>query len=152
MIQGRTIEGIVDACVYIACRLQKIPRTLKEIATKSRFTQKEIGRNYRFIIRELDIHLPPIKAISFIPRFAQDLNLNGRVSQRVFRLLNAARNDLVTVGKAPSGVAAAGLYLAPILEGDSRTQSEISNVASVSEVTIRVRYKELVDKLGIALT
>ena len=46
-------------------------------------------------------------------------------------------------------MAAATLYIASVLCGERRTQREVADVAGVTEVTIRNRYKEIVDKLDI---
>ena len=43
------------------------------------------------------------------------------------------------------GLAAAAVYAAALLSNEKVTQSEVSGVADVSEVTIRNRYKELLD-------
>ncbi|MCS7131899.1 MAG: transcription initiation factor IIB, partial [Hadesarchaea archaeon] len=57
LIRGRSIEGVAAAALYAACRECKVPRTLDEIAEVSRVGKKEIGRSYRFITRELLMHL-----------------------------------------------------------------------------------------------
>jgi transcription initiation factor TFIIIB Brf1 subunit/transcription initiation factor TFIIB len=57
LIRGRSIEGVAGAALYAACRECKVPRTLDEIAEVSRVSKKEISRSYRFIARELLIHL-----------------------------------------------------------------------------------------------
>jgi len=36
-----------------------------------------------------------------------------------------------------------------LLTGEKRTQREIADVVGVTEVTIRNRYKEIIDKLGL---
>ncbi len=54
-------------------------------------------------------------------------------------------------GKGPTGIAAAAIYIASILEGVPKTQRDIADVAGVTEVTIRNRYKEMVEKIGIDL-
>ena len=46
-------------------------------------------------------------------------------------------------------MAAAALYVASLLEGEKKTQREVAEVAHVTEVTVRNRYKELVEKLHI---
>ena len=51
LIRGRSIEGVVAASLYAACRRCKVPRTLDEIAEVSRVTKKEVGRTYRFLTR-----------------------------------------------------------------------------------------------------
>jgi transcription initiation factor TFIIB len=48
-------------------------------------------------------------------------------------------------------MAAASLYIASVLCGERRTQREIADVAGVTEVTIRNRYKEITKKLDIAI-
>ena len=44
-------------------------------------------------------------------------------------------------------MAAAASYIASILTGERRTQREVAEIAQVTEVTIRNRYKELAERL-----
>ena len=44
------------------------------------------------------------------------------------------------------------IYIASLLEGDIRTQKEVAQAAQVTEVTIRNRYKELVERLLFEVT
>ena len=60
-----------------------------------------------------------------------------------------AENRDLTSGRGPTGVAAAAIYIASISLNERRTQREVAEVAGVTEVTIRNRYKELTEKLGI---
>jgi transcription initiation factor TFIIB len=43
------------------------------------------------------------------------------------------------------GLAAAAVYAASLLTNEKVTQSEVSEVANISEVTIRNRYHELLE-------
>jgi transcription initiation factor TFIIB len=149
LIRGRTIEGVIAAVLYIACRKLRIPITLKEIARNSRMDAKTLGRCYRFIMKKINIDIPVISPKDFVPRFAEELNLPIRVERRAIRILESARKKLITSGKAPSGLAAAALYIASMIEGHHTTQREIGEVAKVTEVTIRNRYKELVSELEL---
>jgi transcription initiation factor TFIIB len=47
------------------------------------------------------------------------------------------------------GVAAAAVYIASVSTGERRTQKEVADVAGVTEVTIRNRYRELKKALGL---
>ncbi len=47
------------------------------------------------------------------------------------------------------GVAAAAIYIASVLSDEHRIQREVADVAGVTEVTIRNRYKEMVDKMHL---
>jgi len=55
----------------------------------------------------------------------------------------------ITAGKDPAGLAAVAIYVASLLENERRTQKGIAQVAQVTEVTVRNRYKELMKELGI---
>ena len=55
-------------------------------------------------------------------------------------------------GKSPVGLAAAAVYAAALLTNEKVTQSEVSEVANISEVTIRNRYKELLEAEDTGLT
>jgi transcription initiation factor TFIIB len=52
------------------------------------------------------------------------------------------------ISRGPTGIAAAAIYLAAKRRKKDRTQSEVAQVAGVTEVTIRNRYKELCEHLG----
>jgi transcription initiation factor TFIIB len=149
LIRGRSIEGVAAAALYAACRQCDVPRTLDEIADSSRVSRKEIGRTYRFIARELKLKLMPTTPDNYIPRFCSDLRLSSDAQQRTMEILKQAADRELTSGRGPTGIAAAAIYIAGILSGERRTQREVAEVAGVTEVTIRNRYKELAERLDI---
>ncbi len=150
--RGITMEVLVAAALYTACRARKIPRTLDEIAEKSHTSKKHIGSWFRRLIRKLKISIPISKPMDFISRFSNELKLSGKVSSRAIELLEDAKEEGITYGKVPTGLAATALYIAGILEDERRTKREISRVGQVSEVTVRNRYKEFVENLEIDVT
>jgi transcription initiation factor TFIIB len=149
LIRGRLIEAVVAAVLYTVCRTYNVPRTLNEMAEASGLTKKEIGRTYRFLVRELKLEVPLTNPIYYIPRFASELNLSGEVQEEARKILeNAIKKGLIS-GRGPTGVAAAAVYIAGLRLGERRTQKEVANVAGVTEVTIRNRYRELKKRLNI---
>jgi transcription initiation factor TFIIB len=151
LIRGRSIEGVVAASLYGACRQCSVPRTLDEIASTSRVGRKEIGRTYRFMTRELRLKLMPTSPEDYISRFCSELKLSGEVQTKTMEILKQANDKELTSGRGPTGVAAAAIYIASILANERRTQREVADKAGVTEVTIRNRYKELTEKLGIQI-
>ncbi|MHA1279187.1 MAG: transcription initiation factor IIB [Candidatus Helarchaeota archaeon] len=149
LIRGRSIEGVCAAALYASCRQCRIPRTLEEIASIAKVNKKEIGRNYRYIARKLSINIPPTDPIDYISRFVSDLQLSGLVQKRAIEILRRAVSIGLTSGRGPMGLAAASIYIASLLLNERRTQREIAETAKVTEVTVRNRYKELIDKLEI---
>ena len=150
LVRGRSIDKLLVATVYISCRLCKVPRTLDEMEKATGIDQKTIGKNYRFLARELGIKLTPISPNDYIPRFASRLGLSSQVEVRSIEIINQAKDIGLTSGKDPASVAAATLYGTSMLFGERRTQSEIARTLGVTEVTIRNRFKELSSELDFA--
>ena len=151
LVRGRSIEGVVAAAIYLACRIRKLPRTLDEIAEYSRVERKDIARCYRLLLRELSIKVTTTDPADFVPRIAHALGLPGSVVKVAIEILKEAREYGITGGNDPVGLAAAAVYLACEKLGIERPQKEIASVAGVTEVTVRNRYKELTEALSIKI-
>jgi transcription initiation factor TFIIB len=147
LIRGRSIQGVTSAAIYLACRQCGLPRTLEEIAQASNVNKKEVGRSYRFLIKELNYFIPPLKPSQYITKFSNQLTMQGKVEEIAHKILAAAKELKLTSGRGPTGIAAAASYIASVLTGERKTQREIAEIAQVTEVTIRNRYKELVERL-----
>jgi transcription initiation factor TFIIB len=145
LLPGRSIEGVSTASLYAAARQAGTPRSLDEIAAVSRVDKDEIARTYRYVVRELNLEIEPADPESYVPRFASDLDLSDEVERRARSLLRNAKEQGVHSGKSPVGLAAAAVYAASLLTNEKVTQSEVSEVANISEVTIRNRYHELLE-------
>lgn len=149
LVRGRSIESVIAALTYAVSREFDSPRTLDEISEASGVEKREIGRTYRYIARELAIRILPADPTTFVPRFTSMLGLSDRVQAKALEILRKANKHDITSGKGPTGVAAAAIYVATVLIGEKRTQREVADIVGVTEVTIRNRYKELIEKLGI---
>ncbi len=152
LVRGRSIEAMVAATVYAASRIKKLPRTIDEIAQDSRVSKKDLGRCYRLILRNLDIKIPIASPIDYVFRIGTELNLSGKTQQAAIEILKKAKEEGLTGGKDPTGLAASAIYISSIKGNERRTQREIASIARVTEVTVRNRYKELVKELGIKIT
>ncbi len=149
LVRGRSMESVIAACIYAACRSYNIPRTLDEIAATSDVPRKEIGRTYRFMIRKLGIKVKPSSPKDYISRFSSILHLSPKAQNEALKILKKADVSELTSGRGPAGIAAAALYVAALMNNEKKTQREVADVAGITEVTIRNRYKELIDRLGI---
>jgi transcription initiation factor TFIIB len=151
LVRGRSIEGVTAAALYAACRQCLVPRTLDEICNIAHISRKEIGRTYRYVSRELGLKLLPTSPEDYISRFCSELKLSGDVQAKTLEILQEAAHRELTSGRGPTGIAAASLYIASVLCGERRTQREVADIAGVTEVTIRNRYKEIAEKLDIGI-
>ncbi len=149
LVRGRSMESVVAGALYAACRRHDVPRTLDELSEASGIEKKEIGRTYRFITRELGIKILPSNPADYIARFSTSLKLNPETQTKSVEIIEKAQHVELTSGRGPTGIAAAALYVAALINGEKRTQREVADVAGVTEVTIRNRYKELLEKLDL---
>ncbi|MFP9059467.1 transcription initiation factor IIB [Natrialbaceae archaeon A-chndr2] len=145
LLPGRSIEGVATAALYAAARQAGTPRSLDEISAVSRVDRMELTRTYRYIVRQLNLEIKPADPESYVPRFISDLDLSDETERRARDLLGSAREKGVHSGKSPVGLAAASVYAAALLTNEKVTQNDVSEVANISEVTIRNRYKELLE-------
>jgi transcription initiation factor TFIIB len=143
LIRGRTIQSLVVACIYMACRQCGVIRTLEEVANAANMTKKEAARNYRLLLKELRQSVPQAKPSGYISKIVNNLTISGETERLAIQILSEASNLRLTNGRGPGGIAAACIYIGTSLTGERRTQGEIAKEAQVTEVTIRNRYKEL---------
>ena len=149
LIRGRSIHNVTAAAIYMSCRQCGVPRTLDEIAASSSLNKKDIGRSYRFMVRELEAFVPPSTSRNYAARFSNKLMISGKAEAIAIRILEIAKQMKLTSGRGPTGIAAAATYIATVLTNERKTQREIAEIANVTEVTIRNRYKELLERLFI---
>ncbi|MFW5904399.1 MAG: transcription initiation factor IIB, partial [Candidatus Saliniplasma sp.] len=122
LIRGRSINSVVAASLYAACRKAGVPRTLDEIAEATSSDRKEIGRTYRFLSRELVLKLKPTKPQEYLSRFCSELGLSGKVQKLAKNIIDKAEDRELISGKGPTGLAAASIYIASINANERRTQ------------------------------
>ena len=148
LIRGRSIDGMVTASLYLACRKKQAPLTLKDITSVASVSPKELGRCVRILLHELNIKSTPSDYNALIHRLGGALKLTMATRKLATDIMLKAREKGITVGKNPMSIAAASLYIAAIKTGERRTQQEIAKVARTTPVTIRNRFKELLHSLG----
>ena len=149
LVRGRSISALIAASLYAACRDTDTPRTLKDVAAACNIKKKDIARCYRLLIREMELKMPVVNPIRCISRISSKAGLSEKTKRRALLILKKAEAARNTAGKDPMGLAAAALYVACVLEGESKTQKDVAEAAGVTEVTIRNRYKGLKASLDI---
>jgi transcription initiation factor TFIIB len=146
LTRGRTIVGMLAAALYIACREMGTPRTLKDISIRSNIKRKDIARNCRLLIRELDIKVPIADPMKCIATIANAAEISEKTKRKAFNLMDELVKKEVPAGKHPMSLAATILFVACRKTGEYRTQVDIAKAAGVTEVTIRNRFKDLSTK------
>jgi transcription initiation factor TFIIB len=147
LIRGRTISGIMAAAIYAACREIGTPYTLRDIAAIGNIKRKDIARNYRKLLFELDLKVPNADPMKCISKVANKANLTENTKREAIGIMKEVSKREIAAGKDPMGLAASVLYVSCLKTGEDRSQTQIANASGVTEVTVRNRYKELKSKL-----
>src|SRR5215212_5907264 len=149
LVRGRTISGVLAAAIYIACREMGISRTLKDIAEFSNIRPKELAKSYRLLCLELDLKVPIVDPMKCIAKVANKANLSEKTKRQAAEIMNNVTKREISTGKNPMGLAASVLYMSSLKNGENIAQYHFSDAAGVTEVTLRNRYKDLMNRLEL---
>ncbi|MHA1785407.1 MAG: transcription initiation factor IIB [Candidatus Helarchaeota archaeon] len=144
LLKGRSIKSMVAAAIYIVCRRNNVPISLKSITNLSLESEKTIRKAYRTVLQELDIKVNSIDATSLISRIGGELGISNQIEKRARAIVEKAKKNNSLIGKDPKGIAAAAIYISCLESGKRKSQTSIAKAANVTEVTLRNRYKELI--------
>ncbi|KAK6144059.1 hypothetical protein DH2020_020879 [Rehmannia glutinosa] len=168
-LRGRNQDAILAACLYIACRQEDKPRTMKEICSVANgATKKEIGRAKEFIVKQLELEMGQamemgtIHAGDFLRRFCSHLGMTNQAVKaaqeavqkseeldiRCFHIslpefLVLRLSNVNSLRRSPISIAAAIIYIITQLSDDKKLLKDISLATGVAEGTIRNSYKDL---------
>ncbi|KAL5719907.1 hypothetical protein ACHQM5_012650 [Ranunculus cassubicifolius] len=146
-IRGRNQDAILAACLYIACRQEDKPRTVKEICSVANgATKKEIGRAKEYIVKQLEVEMGPmemgaIHAGDFLRRFCSHLGMTNQTVKAAQEVVQ--KSEELDIRRSPISVAAAVIYMVTQLSDDRKLLRDISMATGVAEGTIRNSYKDL---------
>jgi len=143
LLRGRSINGMIAACAYYACKDEKVPITLQEILEEASINDNIVKKCYKILVRELNLKISHINPVSLIPRYCADLSLGIEVEKEAMRVLQNFIRKTSISGKDPKGLCAGSIYLISKLRNVKVSQKDISRIIGVTEVTLRSRYKEL---------
>jgi transcription initiation factor TFIIB len=151
LVRGRSINAIIAASLYAACRKSGTPRTLREISEASLVEKKDVARCYRLLLQEIEFHMPTAQPFTFISKVAEKNGISGKAQGEAIAILKEAKQKRFSAGKDPVGMAAAALYIACVQNNEKITQKDIAEAAGVTEVTVRNRYKALQNQLNLKM-
>jgi transcription initiation factor TFIIB len=152
LLKGRSIKGMAAACLYAAFRNNNLPRTFQEILNESPISEKTIKKCFKIVFNHFNLKLPQTDIISFIPRYTSALGLNSDIEKCAIKILQNHLRKVPNSGKNPKGLCAGAIYFASKMKNSGVTQKEIGEVVDITEVTLRSRYKDIIENLDFFIT
>jgi transcription initiation factor TFIIIB Brf1 subunit/transcription initiation factor TFIIB len=110
------------------------------------------SQQYPSYLQQVSIHSAATVAIDhYISKLANNAKIDTKVERLAIDIANKTSNHFLADGKSPHGLAAAYIYMAAALLGSSLSQVEISEIAGITEVTIRNRCKDILCNFKITI-
>jgi transcription initiation factor TFIIB len=148
--KSKSISGMAAASIYLACRRTNVNRSLKEIANAAGVQNRAAAKYYRLLINSVESnYIPPPSVQKYISKLVNKEKINPRVERLAYELSEKANESEISSGKTPAGLAAAYVYIASVMCGEHIPQREIAEFAEVTEVTVRNRCREILEKFVI---
>ncbi len=150
--RGEMIRAYIAAAIFIASRVTGVPRSFSSIIRELNVEEEKARHAYRAII---ELHGGKIKArvykpVDYIPMISTKLGLSKSTQELMYRLARAVEKLNLIHGKSPIAITAAIAYISSSINGEKKNQREIADaIGSFTDVAIRNRYREIIDKLYI---
>jgi transcription initiation factor TFIIIB Brf1 subunit/transcription initiation factor TFIIB len=110
------------------------------------------SQQYQSYIQQVSLRSTATVAIDhYISKLANNAKIDTKVERLAIDIAHKTSNHFLADGKSPHGLAAAYIYMAAALLGSSLSQVEISEIAGITEVTIRNRCKDILCNFKIAI-
>jgi len=143
LVKGRSITTLMAASLYAACRDTETPRTLNDITAAINIKRKDLACCYRMLVKELGLKIPVVDSVQCIARIASNAGLSEKTKRYAVKILKKAKQNEISAGKDPMGLAASALYISTIRLKVNCSQKIIAQASGVTEVTVRNRCKDL---------
>lgn len=140
---AHNVATTAAACLYVACKVERVPRTVDEFVEATDVDRTQLLRRAKEVTSELGIDLSGFAdASQYVDRYADELGLPAHIADRAREVVDCCEDAGIAGGKSPSGWAAAAIYNACVEADMDVRQDTLTELADVTHVTIRNRYKE----------
>ncbi|GEM_PF-6298181 len=165
IVKGRSVYAMIEGAIYamikkygLPINLDRLAATIAEIrksekpdqAKDIRYLKKqvksEILKNYNLLRSKIGgkFFAPHHTMPPYIDKYSEDLKVSDEVRRLAREIFKVAKERRLTVGRNPSGIAAASIYVAAkILKRRDIQQRKVARQAGITEVTLRNRSREL---------
>lgn len=152
LTKARASDSLVAASLFIGCKLFSVPKSMKEIAEASKIDLKTLGKAYKLLLRSLKIKTVAASPQDFLAKFCSAIGISNNAQSDARKLLSQYNKMALTSGKNPTSLAATAIYIASLKNKERVTQKRISEVANITETTLRNRCAEMLRALKMKVS
>lgn len=141
-------RSMIAACVFYACKMQREPRSPKEIADIYELEIKHVHRGCRKILDYIDLNstfyqIRNSQSADFIERLAKKLELDKKYIELSKDVCNNIHKLDIASTHEPPSVAAGCILLVANTYNINISKKQISEIFDISDVTISKTYRKI---------
>lgn len=164
---NRSMQAHVAACIFIACRQFRVPRTFKEVIHLTGVHDKQFIASVKVLKQKFEGTgiaalaagqrgapvggAAPAEALSadqiaasaedIVVRFCSNLALPPNVQTAACEIVRTVTNLGTLTGRSPITVATSCIYFTAALLGKGKSAGEIASVGGIAEGTVKFAYR-----------
>lgn len=147
--RGINRKALIASCIYMACKLDCVPRSTKEIAQIFNLNQSALNRGCKQFQNIMNMNMESTTSEDFIERFCSNLNIDREIRDLCRSVvINADISGVVSMN-IPSSVVAGAIYLCSQVCGLNLSKKEIGPACGTSAVTLSKCYNKLYENRSI---
>ncbi|ALG97213.1 Zinc finger, TFIIB-type domain protein [Sulfolobales Virus YNP2] len=142
-------DALIAVVLYYASQINNIPLSLQELKARFDLSERAVWKALKRINEVVPYFKPKVNTpTKYIPIILNKLNLPLTVETKVVEIVEQMQKRGLTSGKSRLAFGAAAVYIASKLMDINKTQKEIAETLNISELVLRMRYKEILNILG----
>ena len=158
-LKNKSTVAIACAMVYMGCKKCDAIRSMQELVgaicpqKEVRLKTRLANRYYRTLVLETGSpRSEPIPIDKYISKISNISETGGHAERLALRLAHKTKNQDISNGRDPGGLAAAYLCIASMLLSPDNIQRDITEASGVTNVTVRGRCKAILSTYDIRIT
>ena len=146
--KGRGTEEVLAGCIFLGCKLERIPRSLHEICSITASNKGKVYSVVRLLVETFDIVLDPPNIEDYFPKIASMSGMSKKSQKYAYELLKRIKDNRLGSGKNPLVLCGTIAWVASARCGDRISQQAIADVAGITPVSIRNCSKLFADEFS----
>ena len=149
--RGENRSAIIACCLYMACKSNKVPRSIKEIAAMFNVRVGAMTKGCRMLEQIVDIKAESSTASDFVRRFCSRLGIPPHATAVTQRIVDRADEYGVMCDSTPPSVVAGAIWMANTVLKLGVSKKEVAEACLISQGTVSKCYKRLAECQGVLM-
>ncbi len=142
-IKKRNTRVFNAAVVYAACKIMDVPRTIQEVSSIESVSTRDVLREYRHLMLELEEKSPVGDTRKIISGLCNNLSISESTKRRSIEVYAKLADRLSPKSRNPISLACGIVYLVSVVEAENLTMNRIIKTVGISKDSVMQVVKEL---------